>query len=124
MALQRRTNIQNLHILLTIDVLLVDECGQISAEMVTILDMVLRHIRDSRYPFGGVLIVGSFDHKQLGTIGGLPFLLSHHILTDFTIVRLERSVRAARDSNLQASTRIQWLLLSTTLYLTILNSFI
>jgi hypothetical protein len=86
---------------MTMDVLLIDECGQISAEMLAIIDVILRNVRKSIYPFGGVLIIGSFDHKQLGSIRGLPFLLSHHILTDFTIVRLERSVRAATDEKLQ-----------------------
>lgn len=86
------------------DVLLLDECGQLSAQQFALIDIILRHARNSSLPFGGVLIIGTFDHAQLGCIRGLPFLLSSHILTDFTLVRLERSVRAARDANLQVST--------------------
>ena len=53
--------------------------------------------------WGGVLIIGSFDHKQLGSVDGLSFLLNHHIISDFTVVRLEQSVRAAEDEKLQVS---------------------
>lgn len=90
-----------LHILLTMDVLLLDECGQLSAQQFALIDIILRHARDSSLPFGGVLIFGTFDHHQLGAIEGLPFLLSSHILTDFTLVKLEHSVRASNDPVLQ-----------------------
>lgn len=90
---------------MTMEVLLLDECGQLSSQQMAVLDIVLRHLRGNCYPFGGVLVLGSFDHRQLGCIDGLPFLMSHHILTDFIIVRLERSVRAADDTALQVSSR-------------------
>ena len=85
------------------DVLLLDECGQLSAQQIALLDIILRHARSSNLPFGGTLILGTFDQHQLGCINGLPFLLLNHILTDFTIVCLEHSVRAAKDPVLQAS---------------------
>ena len=90
-----------LHLLLTMNVLLLDECGQLSAQQFALIDIILRHARDSSLPFGGVLIIGTFDHYQLGAIQGLPFLLSSHILTDFTLVKLEYSVRACKDKVLQ-----------------------
>ena len=85
------------------DVLLLDECGQLSAQQFALIDIILRHVRDSALPFGGVLIFGTFDHHQLGAIEGLPFLLSSHILTDFTLVKLEHSVRAQGDEILQVT---------------------
>ena len=85
------------------DVLLLDECGQLSAQQFALIDIILRHARHSSLPFGGLLIIGTFDHAQLGCIHGLPFLLSSHILTDFTLVKLEHSVRAAADKHLQVS---------------------
>lgn len=88
---------------MTMDVLLLDECGQLSSQQLSIMDIVLRHLRENDMPFGGVLIIGSFDHKQLGSVDGLPFLLNHHIISDFTVVRLEQSVRAAEDEKLQVS---------------------
>ena len=89
------------HLILTMDVLILDECGQLSAQQVKVIDLVLRHARRTNIPFGGVLIFGTFDHAQLGAIEGLPFILSSHILTDFTMVRLKHSVRAHTDPNLQ-----------------------
>ena len=90
-----------MHILLTMDMLQLDEWGQLSAQQLALIDIVLRHALHTSLPFGGVLICGTFDHNQLGAIEGLPFLLSSHILTDFTLVKLEHSVRAARDPILQ-----------------------
>lgn len=83
------------------DMLLLDEAGQLSAEQLALIDIVFRHTRNSSLPFGGVLICGTFDHHQLGAIRGLPFLLSSHILSDFILVKLEHSVRAAKDEKLQ-----------------------
>jgi hypothetical protein len=89
--------------MMTMDILLLDECGQLSLQQLSIMDVVLRHLRENNMPFGGVLIIGSFDHKQLGSVDGLPFLLNNHVISDFTVVRLEQSVRAAEDENLQVS---------------------
>jgi len=88
---------QRLHVLLTVDVLILDECGQLSAEQLSILDIILRILRDTTTPFGGVLIIGSMDHAQFSSIEGLPFLLSSHILTNFTLIGLKHSVRAHGD---------------------------
>ena len=101
--LELKCNLVMKHIIMSMDVLLLDECGQLSSQQLSVMDIVLRHISGNDMPFGGVLIVGSFDHKQLGAIDGLPFLLNHHIVSDFTVVRLEQSVRAAEDENLQVS---------------------
>jgi DNA replication protein DnaC/predicted GIY-YIG superfamily endonuclease len=99
--LDRKSNTEMKHILLTMDVLLLDECGQLSAQQFALLDIILRHIRQNSLPFGGVLIFGTFDHAQLGAIEGLPFLLSSHILTDFNLIRMKHSVRAHSDPDLQ-----------------------
>ncbi len=47
--------------------------------------------------FGGVLIFGTMDHAQIGTIKSWPFLFSYHILTNFNLVQLYQSVHAYRD---------------------------
>ncbi len=101
--LHQKRSLAFLHIVLTMDMMLLDECGQISAEQFALIDIIFRHARNSSLPFGGVLICGTFDHRQLGSIEGLPFLLSSHVLTDFTLVKLEHSVRAAEDKILQVS---------------------
>eukprot|EP00956_Cyclotella_meneghiniana_P042934 scaffold249353_cov82-Cyclotella_meneghiniana.AAC.19 len=93
--LKYRAHIMKLHLLMTLDVLVIDECGSLSAEQLATLDIILRTIKSSSLPFGGVLVLGSFDHRQIDAMKGTPFLMSSHILTDFTIVRLKESVRAA-----------------------------
>ena len=92
--------------MLTMDVLLLDECTLLSAEQFSQLDIIMRHTRHSKFPFGGVLIFGTLDHQQVDAIQGLPFLLSSHVLTDFTLVKLTQSVRAHDDEALQVSCTI------------------
>ena len=104
--LDRKSNTKMKHIILTMDVLLLDECGQLSAQQFALLDIILRHMRRNSLPFGGVLIFGTFDHAQLGAIQGLPFLLSSHILTDFKLIRMKHSVRAHGDPKLQEIQKI------------------
>ena len=44
-------------LLCRMDVLLLDELGQINAQLLTILDMILRRIRKSTHWFGGILVL-------------------------------------------------------------------
>ncbi|KAL7538852.1 hypothetical protein ACHAXR_012264, partial [Thalassiosira sp. AJA248-18] len=99
--LHRKSQIKYLHALLTMDVLIIDECGQLSAQQLCILDIILRKSRNVDIPFGGVLVIGTMDHTQLGAIEGWPFLLSSHILTDFVMIGLSHSVRAHGDEDFQ-----------------------
>lgn len=57
-----------LHLLMTCDVLLLDEMGTLSAQEFTQLDCILRNVRNSNIPFGGVLIFASMDHQQIGEL--------------------------------------------------------
>jgi hypothetical protein len=79
------------------DILLYDEFGQLSAELLKIFDIIFRKIRDSNTSFGGVLIIANMDASQFGPIDGLPILLSSHVLTEFVIITLTESVRAHGD---------------------------
>ena len=79
----------------------IDEAGQVSAEVLSTLDMILRRIRQNSIPFGGVLIICTLDHTQLRPIRGLPFLVSTHILSCFRMTRLQHSVRASSDAEFQ-----------------------
>ena len=45
--------------------------------------------------------MGTMDHAQLGSIEGWPFLLSSHVITDFTLIQLRSSVRAHGDPDFQ-----------------------
>ena len=60
--LQRRPLL--LYLVLTVDVVLIDEIGQESAEVIAALDVIFRKARNSTTPFGGVLILGTLDHTQ------------------------------------------------------------
>ena len=95
--LNKPYNSTKLDFLRTLDVLFYDEIGQLSAEMLSLLDCILRRIRSSNVFFGGVLCISTMDHLQLQPVVGRPFLLSSHILTCFKMVQLKTSVRAAND---------------------------
>ena len=78
-----------------------DEMGQISAETLSVLDIILRRIRSSTLFFGGVLIITTLDPKQLQPVVGRPVLTSPHVISSFDFRRLVRSVRASGDPMLQ-----------------------
>jgi predicted GIY-YIG superfamily endonuclease len=92
-ALQKKIEIFVL--LRHIDVLFIDECGQISAELLSVLDIILRKVRGSDLFMGGILIIGTIDQVQLRPIKGLPFLLSPYVLTTFCMTVLKQYVRCA-----------------------------
>ena len=103
-----RRKITLLHVLLTMDVLFIDELAQKSAQQIATIDIILRKLRNSQLPFGGLLIIGSMDNSQIQPINQLPFLTSSLVLTSFQAIKLEHSVRAHGDPDfqrLQALTR-------------------
>ena len=89
------------HILTVIDILFFDEIGQCSAENLSLLDIIFRKVRKNNIFFGGVLLIGTLDHKQLAPIQGKPFLLSSHILSCFEFSCVEKSVHAHGESDFQ-----------------------
>ncbi len=94
------------HALLTVDVIFLDEAGQCSAELLAAFDIILRKLRKSQTPFGGVLFLGSMDHAQIPPINALPFLMSSLVLTSFSMVQLKESVRAHADTDFQDFQRL------------------
>lgn len=102
LALRRIMNNPNvLYTLITLEVLFVDETGQVSAEVLHAIDIILRKARQSTALYGGVTILGTLDHTQLHPIKQTPFLCSSHILGGYTFVQLKKSVRAHSDPDLQ-----------------------
>ena len=101
-ALQKiNRQIKILHALLTLDVIFFDELSQISAQQLSAIGIVLRKVRDSQTPFGGVLILGTMDHTQIQPINQLPFLTSSLVLTCFNAIELQHLVRAHQDLEFQ-----------------------
>jgi predicted GIY-YIG superfamily endonuclease len=104
-----KTNNSYYHILKKIDVLLIDELGQMSSEAISVLDTILRRIRNSVRFMGGILLITTMDIMQLLPIQGRPPMLSCHMLTSFTFCRLQNSVRSGQDPDfckLQKMTRL------------------
>ena len=95
--LHRKSQLKYLYLMKTMDVLIFDEIFQASAQRISALDIVLKTLRNSDLPFGGVLVIGPMDPQQFPPIDGLPFLLSSLVITMFTMVELRHSVRAAKD---------------------------
>ena len=59
-------------ILRTLDVLFVDEIGQVPDEIVSVIEIVLRRVRDSQVFFDVLLIVSTMDHMKLQPVRGSP----------------------------------------------------
>ena len=89
------------NLIMILDVLFLDEIGQLSAELLSVLDIILRKLRNNNIFMGGILVISTMDHTQLQPVEGRPFLLSSHVITCFKMVKLETSVRAADDPALQ-----------------------
>ena len=79
------------------DVLFVDEFAQTSAEMLGVLDIILRRIKKSNTYMGGTLIIFTMDHLQTTPIKERPLLVSSQIIPCFQMIALKFSVRAADD---------------------------
>ena len=92
---------KKLNLLRKIDVLFIDEIGQLSSELLAVIEIILRRIRDNNIFMGGAIIISTIDHTQLQPVQGRPFLTSSHVITCFNMVKLSTSVRAAGDINLQ-----------------------
>ena len=92
---------KKLNALLTLDILLCDEMGQVPAELLSVIDIILRRIRSNNIFLGGLLIICTLDHTQIQPVQGRPFLTSTHIIPCFKMVSFENSIRASGDANFQ-----------------------
>ena len=98
-----------LAIIQTLDVLLLDEMGQVPAELLSCIDIICRFVRKSNLPFAGILVIATIDWLQLKPVDGQPPLLSPFMMSCFMFKMLSESVRASKDDNLkeiQSITRI------------------
>ena len=92
---------KKINLLRALDCLFLDEIGQLSAELLAVLDIILRRVKDTNIFFGGVIIICTIDHTQLQPVEGRPFLTSSHVITCFKMAMLETSVRASNDPNFE-----------------------
>ena len=61
-----------------LEVLAIDKFGQVSAELLSVLDLILRTTRKNSLFMGGVLIIAKMDNMQLPPVLSRPPLLSPH----------------------------------------------
>lgn len=99
-------NPKQFSLLQKMEVLAIDEFGQVSAELLSVLDIILRTIRKNSLFMGGVYIIATMDNMQLPPVNGRPPLLSPHMLSSFTFKLLTCSVRASQDESLQEIQKI------------------
>ena len=92
---------KKLNFILSLDILFIDELGQLSSELIAILDIIVRKIRNTNLFFGGILIMFTMDHTQIQPFDARPFLTSVHCLSCFRMVALETSVRASGDPDFE-----------------------
>ena len=98
---------KKMHLLLTLDVLICDEIGQLPADFIAVIDIILRRIRGNSQYMGGLLIICTLDHTQIQSFGrNRPFLTSSHIIPCYKMVNLSHSVRAFGDLQYQ---RLQYI---------------
>lgn len=84
-----------------LDVLIVEEIGLIPSHVCHVLDLVLRKIRDTSLPYGGVLLLCSGDPKQLKPVSGRSIFISSSMFTVFQVMKLKYFVRSRTDLDLQ-----------------------
>jgi hypothetical protein len=101
-ALSRiQRNPQLRQIILSLDALFIDEVGTLSNQQLIVLNIMFQKYHGPPLPFGGVLIIGSLDPRQIGVIKAMPLLTSILILTCIQAVKLSHSVRAHNDPQYQ-----------------------
>ena len=76
-----------------IDILYFEEIGMVSAEEFAAIDYILQKTRESFAPFGGILIVGTGDPKQLPPPQGRLIWTSPIILSSVRMFALKKCVR-------------------------------
>ena len=80
-------------LLLNIDVLLIEEVGVISSELLCVIDMILKDLKNNSSSFGGVFVICNGDTNQLPNIDGSNVFLSPLLLFCFKTHFLRHYVR-------------------------------
>ena len=94
-------NPEKVALLQTMHVLMIDEIGLLSLQQLTVIDLVLREVRQCKRTFGGVLVIATGDYCQLQPINGQLVWQSLTLFTSFDLFSLRHLVRSMHDKNLQ-----------------------
>lgn len=87
--------------LLSLDVIVFDECGLIDQCLFSALSDIMCTLRKVRTPFGGTLLLLSGDAYQLSQISGRSLWSSSYMHSLFDVYELQHQVRCAEDPILQ-----------------------
>ena len=80
-------------LLMSLDVLLIEEIGLVSAELLNVMNLVLQRLRDNNTFFGGVFVLANGDTNQLPAIEGTDVFLSPTLIFQFRCHFLQHFVR-------------------------------
>ena len=86
-----------LNLSMSLNVLFLDNIGQVSAELLSVLFIILQKLRNNNIFLGEVLIIFRIYHTQIQPVKGNPFSFFIHIISWFCILYLETFVRDSRD---------------------------
>ena len=78
-----------------LDVLFIDEVGQLNSEVLAAMEIVLQTVRDNKLPMGGVFTIMTGDPKQLKPPDGSLVWLSPSLLTNYDFHYFIHYVRAS-----------------------------
>ena len=90
---------ENLNLIQSMDILFIDEIGQVSAQILSVMDIVFRCVRKLDMYMGGIEIICTMDVEQLQAVQGTPFLMNANMIPSFSIIDLKCYVRSQHDSN-------------------------
>ena len=85
----------------SVNIIFFDEMGKVSAEHLSMFDIIIRKIRNSNMHMGGSLIILSMDHVQIQPLRSHPFLTSCDVIPCFKVVSLNHSVIVSNDIHFQ-----------------------
>ena len=87
-----------LNMLRMLNILFLDEVGQLSAEIFSTLDIIFIRVHDNNIFLEGLLLVVIVDCTQLQLVKGRSFLLFSHDINCFKMINLSDSGRAYNDA--------------------------
>lgn len=83
------------------DIIVIEEISMFSREQFATMFEVMCRLMEVDSPFGGKLLIGTGDPRQLQPINGAPFWMTHCLYADFIPAVLRHYVRCAEDRQLQ-----------------------
>jgi hypothetical protein len=83
---------EKLEFLHAVNMIIFDEMGQVSDNILSILDVILQKVQNSKVYMGGVVTIFIMDHTQIQPINSRLFLTSCHIIPCFKAVALKHPV--------------------------------